>query len=384
MSGYIQREDRLFDPATGQLVGYVDLRGGEQIGYPVSTAGNSGRPAPPTAVLAIAGEASAIVSFVGDGQAASYTVTATPGGASATGSSSPIAVAGLANGTAYTFSVSAANSAGQSNASGASNAVTPRSRPAGLSGIPGLMCWYDASQEAVVADGTAVASLTDWSGNGYTAAQATVAQRPTYAVAASWGGGTTGKPAIKFNGNQQNIISALTSAVIGRAATIFVVFSQSSLSATSGATDCRVMSNEVTRYDSGWYIGTSDAGLGGGGNPRLKVYGNNSSSVVSATALAINAVSIASVVTERQPFLNGARATTFNNNGGIGPELVKRQQAIALGSIAAGNGGQSLQGSIAEVLIFRGTLTDSQRQSVESYLATKYNQSAPATAATVN
>ena len=39
MSGYIQREDRLFDPATGQLVGYVDLQGREQIGYPVSKAG---------------------------------------------------------------------------------------------------------------------------------------------------------------------------------------------------------------------------------------------------------------------------------------------------------------------------------------------------------
>jgi hypothetical protein len=42
----------------------------------------------------------------------SYTVTASPGGATATGAGSPIGVTGLANGTSYTFTVTATNGAG--------------------------------------------------------------------------------------------------------------------------------------------------------------------------------------------------------------------------------------------------------------------------------
>jgi len=53
-----------------------------------------------------------------------YTVTSTPGGITATGSSSPITITGLTPATAYTFAVTATNSAGTSAASSASNQIT--------------------------------------------------------------------------------------------------------------------------------------------------------------------------------------------------------------------------------------------------------------------
>ena len=59
----------------------------------------------------------------------SYTVTSTPGSLTATGTASPIAISGLTNGTAYTFTVTATNKSGTSVASVASNSVTPAAAP---------------------------------------------------------------------------------------------------------------------------------------------------------------------------------------------------------------------------------------------------------------
>ena len=47
----------------------------------------------------------------------SYTVMASPGGQTATGSASPITVGGLANGTSYSLTVAATNPAGTGPAS---------------------------------------------------------------------------------------------------------------------------------------------------------------------------------------------------------------------------------------------------------------------------
>jgi uncharacterized protein (TIGR02145 family) len=90
-------------------------------------------PGAPTIGTATAGDAEATVAFTApasDGGAAitTYTATSSPGnitGMVTQAGSGTITVTGLTNGTAYTFTVTATNSAGTGAASAASNSVTP-------------------------------------------------------------------------------------------------------------------------------------------------------------------------------------------------------------------------------------------------------------------
>jgi hypothetical protein len=88
----------------------------------------------PTSLSATPGNAQATVSFTtpasdGGSPIISYTVTSSPGGLTGTGSTSPIIVTGLTNGTLYTFTVTATNAVGTSTASSPSNSVTPAMVP---------------------------------------------------------------------------------------------------------------------------------------------------------------------------------------------------------------------------------------------------------------
>jgi hypothetical protein len=125
------------------------LTGGQSYTFTVTASNTAGPSAPsgasnqvtvptapgePTSVSAVAGTGSASVSFSvpadGGSPITGYTVTSSPGGLTATGTTSPITVGGLTNGTAYTFTVIATNAVAGSPPSAASNSVTPLGAPA--------------------------------------------------------------------------------------------------------------------------------------------------------------------------------------------------------------------------------------------------------------
>ncbi|MCD1258977.1 fibronectin type III domain-containing protein [Paenibacillus athensensis] len=137
----------------------------------------AGVPGAPTAVTADAGNGQATISFTapantGGSTITDYTVMASPGGATASGTSSPLTVTGLTNGTSYTFTVKATNTAAVSAASDPSNAVTPMTVAGAPTGV-----------SAAWGNGQATVSFTPPADNG----GSSITQ---YTVTASPGGAT--------------------------------------------------------------------------------------------------------------------------------------------------------------------------------------------------
>jgi Fibronectin type III domain len=131
-------------------------------------------PGAPTAVVATPANASAHVAFRapatnGGSVITRYIVTSSPGGFTATGKRSPISVAGLANGTSYTFTVKTRSGVGTSAASVASSAVTPRSvagAPTGVTATPGNVSVSVAFRAPATNGGSALTGYTATSSPG--------------------------------------------------------------------------------------------------------------------------------------------------------------------------------------------------------------------------
>jgi hypothetical protein len=153
-------------------------------------------PGVPTGVDGTAGNGHVTVSWTPvAGQVSSYTVTASPGGATVTvpGSAATAVVPSLTNGTAYTFVVTATNSAGTSLPSSASRAITPAAPPAGSTYLSQVL--QDAPAGFWRLDETSASgAAADASGNGRTGSY-------SGGVTLGQAGATAGGTAVGYDGS---------------------------------------------------------------------------------------------------------------------------------------------------------------------------------------
>ncbi len=177
-------------------------------------------PDAPTAVSAVPGDGEATVSFTAPMNAGTtpisiYTVTADPGGAVATGGSSPITVKGLANGTVYAFTVTATNSIGPGPVSHPSGSVTPKPAPVA-----------NAVSATVAANSTANPMTLSLSGG---AADALAITQPTHGAAAVSGLAITYTPTPGYSGSDSFTYTATNTTGTSAAATVTITVSAPTL-----------------------------------------------------------------------------------------------------------------------------------------------------------
>ena len=279
-----------------------------------------------------------------------YTVVSSPGGYTATGASSPVIVEGLQSNTAYTFTVTATNSYGNSLASAPSSAITATT-------IPDLPSSVSAALVSNIAYGSAPGAIVSFTPNAtggksttYTATSSpgsfteTGASSPltvsgltagtgyTFTVTATNANGTT---------SSSSASSSITAATLPQAPTIGTATDvgtsrafnngAASVTFTAGQTGGSAITGYTVTSSPGSYTGT-------GSSSPITVAGLQSNTAYTFTAIATNATgnSLSSAAS------NSITATTVPQAPTIGTATDAYNGKISVAFTAGATGGKSV------------------------------------------
>lgn len=217
----------------------------------VSVAVNGAVPLPPTIGTVTLSGLTASVPFTGpidfgDAAISTYTATSNPGSISVSNASSPISVPGLTANTAYTFTVTATNSYGISNASSASNSVT-------TANVPGAPTSVTAADTGI--DGEALIAWTAPGSNGGSAIT-------DYVIEYSSNGGSS------YTTFSDGTSTATSATVTGLIIDTTYIFRVKAVNAIGTGTASTATSNYIpVTHDSSAYfpIATTTVGASGAG-----------------------------------------------------------------------------------------------------------------------
>jgi trimeric autotransporter adhesin len=323
-----------------------------------SVAPSSGATVPgaPTIGTATAGVASASVTFTppgsnGGATITGYTATSTPDSVTGTGTSSPITVSGLTAGTAYTFTVHATNSAGNSAESAASNSVTPTAGGGGGS-LPtvtsGTLFAQFAADSLSLSDGASVTTWTKTAGS-MTGNLTSVSTAPVFKT-----GQLNGHPSVRFSAGYFDALSAGT---LSQPYTRFVVCRH----LTTPTNVAHWLVDAATAPTAGLFANAynTDFEMDCGGATRILGPGGTVFTNPHVVEGLANGTS-SSI---------GVDSSNVNFTGDAGTNA---QTGLRVGAQYSGDVNTIYQGDIFEVIIYAGALNSTDRTAVRQYLGTKY------------
>ena len=255
----------------------------------------------------------------------------------------------LSPGTQYYYRIRASNFAGDSGYSNEISITTPAT--GATLPMTGMKLWLRADFGVVKDASNLVSSLTDESGNGNTGTSSGSSQ--TLLVS----GAMNGNPALHFNG-QSTVISLPSFLSGGTAAEAFIVL--------------RATSEQPTGNRGLWSIGSDYRNAYPQSDGQIvDDFGSANYYWSGATVVRLNEQHLYNVVstsTEWTSRINGRiQFTTASNTVGFWP-----WPAIGSGGAVSGYGSTNFDGDIAEVIIYDHALSPAERDSVNSYLMSKY------------
>jgi hypothetical protein len=221
------------------------------------------------------------------------------------------------------------------------------------SSLAGLQLWLDAGQLTDLSAGAPVASWSDGSGSGHTAAQPNATSQPTYQPTA-----LNGRPALRFDGIDDSL--ALNGAVVsGNQSRTVVWVAHPTIVGNRGIVD---LGNGATT--GGAFLVTPEHGVRVMGGNRLW------SPAASTSAPSIGVVTFGGTSTsEVDAWVNGTAL-------GIASTAVTAIQTNGAGTVGAWTlspaGANNFAGDLAEILVYDRVLSSAERQTVEQSLRTKY------------
>ena len=210
--------------------------------------------------------------------------------------------------------------------------------------IAGLGLWLDAADSSTVTGTAPITGWTDKSGNARTV---TITSGPTY-------GSTTrnGKNTMSFNNNV--ISSSIASAVGTGDFTLIAVWYQSSAG-----------TNTVLSLGT---VASSSQSLGFSGNKyNFYQFGDVNESAYSTPT--------PSWVVQIGTRIGSVKKVYINGNLGTTPSSTSYDVSVTTVTIGKGDN-FAITGEIGEIMIYTGTMSDTSRQSLESYLAQKWGLTA--------
>jgi type II secretory pathway pseudopilin PulG len=217
--------------------------------------------------------------------------------------------------------------------------------------LSGLQFWLKADV-GITLNGSNVSSWADQSGNGHDAVQATDTYQPLLVDSQ-----LNGEPIIRFDGNNDSLQN--NTLVVAQPYTLFYV-----------------VKDYVDTNNYNWFINNYPTMALANYNPSLGYYTIYAGSwMTSSIPYPFGYSTISAIYSgadaKSNVWYNGSLATTGGNTGNGGINATTGNY-LYIGTLAYNFSGESSTFDVAEIIIYNSALSDTDRQSVENYLADKY------------